>query len=112
MTVVSSFVPVGSAMIAVIARARDPRTGDGRVEGEPANDLKKRLRKPAEERVGCKSGASGNEPGLRDDYPRDRADGQHPLRPPEFHPRVLQRGSRWQDLRVRGLRAGWRGESR
>ena len=47
-----------------------------------------------------------------DDDPRDRADGRSPLRPPECHPSFLQRGAGGQDLRVRGLRAGWPGEPR
>ena len=47
-----------------------------------------------------------------DDNPRDRADGRSPLRPPECHPSFLQRGAGGQDLRVRGLRAGWPGEPR
>ena len=47
-----------------------------------------------------------------DDHPRDRAGGRSPLRPPERHPSFLQRGAGGQDLRVRGLRAGWPGESR
>ena len=47
-----------------------------------------------------------------DDDPRDRADGRSPIRPPECHPRVLQRGAGGQDLRVRGLRAGRQAEPR
>ena len=47
-----------------------------------------------------------------DDHPRDRAGGRSPLRPPEYQPSFLQRGAGGQDLRVRGLRAGWPGEPR
>ena len=48
----------------------------------------------------------------RHDNPPDRADGRSPLRPPECHPPFLQRGTGGQDLRVRGLRAGWPDEPR
>ena len=49
---------------------------------------------------------------FRDDDPRHRAGGRSPLRPPECQESFLQRGAGGQDLRVRGLRTGWPGESR
>ncbi len=82
-------------------------------EGESAEDVKKRLGKPAEEHS---VDADPARPAARrergNDDPRDRADRRRPLRPPECQSSFLQRGAGGQDLRVRGLRAGWQGEPR
>ena len=90
-----------------------PALMDSVREGETADDVKKRLGKPAgESSVDADTARPAAQRECGDDHPRDRADGRSPLRPPECQPSFLQRGAGGQDLRVRGLRAGWQGEPR
>ena len=90
-----------------------PALMDSVREGETADDVKKRLGKPAME---GRSDADTARPAAHrergDDHPRDRADGRRPLRPPECQSSFLQRRAGGQDLRVRGLRPGWQAEPR
>ena len=90
-----------------------PALMDSVQQGELADDVKKRLGKPSEERSA--SGEPARPAAHRecgDDDARDRAGGRSPLRPPERHAPLLQRGAGRQDLRVRDLRTGWPDESR
>ncbi len=82
-------------------------------KGETAEDVKKRLGKPAEERWSVRTRRVRQDTReCGDDDPRDRAGGRGPLRPAERHSSFLQRGPGRQDLRVRGLRARRPAESR
>ena len=90
-----------------------PALMDSVREGETADDVKKRLGKPAEERWSTRSRRVRQRTG-------NAGTTTHVIEPAvearfvrlNVTPSFLQRGAGGQDLRVRGLRAGWPGESR